>query len=72
MEAAFWLLAPLLLVLGLYVFSRQSRRRRTKAEWDQLPAAAGYNPLQEFVDPASRHAVEVAEQDVTDDDRAGE
>jgi hypothetical protein len=69
MEAALWLFAPVVVLLGLYLFSRQSRRRRTNAEWEQLPTTAGYNPLQEIVEPATRHIAQVEEHSVDDDDQ---
>ena len=69
MEAALWLLAPVFVLLGLYAFSLASRRQRTRAEYEQLPRTAAYNPLQEIVEPACRHVTQVEEHTVDDDDQ---
>jgi hypothetical protein len=69
MEAAFWLSVPLLILLGLYVFGHRSRRRRSKQDWEQMPTGAGYNPLQELIEPQCRHVVQVEDHAAKDDDQ---
>jgi hypothetical protein len=73
MEALIWLLAPLLALLGLYALSRARGRRRTLAQYKEMPSSGGYNPLQEMVEPAKRHVVQVNEHvDRVDDVGAGD
>jgi hypothetical protein len=62
MEIAFWLAAPLLLVYALHRLSRHFRKRRSQADWDRMPTGSAYNPLQELVEPQSRHVVQVEEE----------
>ena len=64
--------APVIAVMALFLLGRKAKRRRSQAEWDRLPSGAVYNPLQELVEPQSRHGGEVAEQRVEEDDQGGE
>lgn len=73
MEAAIWLLTPLVVLLVLNAFSRAARRRRTLAQYQNLPRSAGYNPLAEMAEPAQRHVAQVNEHaDTADDAGSGE
>jgi hypothetical protein len=69
MEVLLLLAAPLVVVATLWLLGRSARRKRTQAEWEKLPSGATYNPLQELIEPQSRHGVEVAQQRADADDQ---
>lgn len=72
MEISFWLAAPLLLVYALYLLSRHFQKRRSKADYQRMPTGSAYNPLQELVEPQSRHVVRVAEERATEEHAGGD
>jgi hypothetical protein len=72
MEIAFWLAAPLLLVYALHRLTRHFQKRRTQADYQRMPAGSAYNPLQELVEPQSRHIVQVAEERAPEEHAGGD
>ena len=61
--------APVFAVMALFLLGRKAKRRRSQADWERLPTGAVSNPLQELVEPQSRHGSEVAQHRAQDDDQ---